>query len=206
MPIFNLQTLMSQATAIVGQRLDLTPSQVSFYANMAQLEVATRAPHMFLISTSSWSQGVASSQTSLPTDFLSPIDLTNIGSADSWGNHTMREVATREVDNASEGTGQSRPNRYALVPPSLVFYPPSDSTYQFQLRYYKTPADMTALTDTLSVGSVLRPAVIWKLAEYLFAVTLDQEREAFARNRYLSYMQSTPPDEALRYRSERSSL
>ncbi len=206
MPIFNLQTLMSQATAMVGQRLDLTPSQVSFWANVAQNEVASRAPHMFMLSTSSFSIGVGSSATSIPSDFLAPVDCTNVGSGDSWGNHTLREVATREVDNASEGTGNARPNRYAIAPPSLLFYPPSDSTYQVQFRYYKTPSDLVSLTDTLSVGTVLRPAVIWKLAEYLFAVTLDQEREAFARNRYLSYMQSTPSDEALRYRSERSSL
>ena len=60
------------------------------------------------------------------------------------------------------------------------------------------------MTDVLSVGTILRPAVIWKLAEYLFAITLDQEREAYSRNRFLSYMQSTPSDQALQYRSERS--
>lgn len=206
MPIFNLQTLMSQATAMVGQRIDLTPSQVSFWANTAQLEVATRAPHMFMLSTSSFSLGVGSSATSLPSDFLSPVDLVNAGSGDSWGNHTLREVGLREVDNASEGTANGRSNRYAIAPPSIQFYPSSDSTYAMMFRYYKTPADLVNLTDTLSVGSVLRPAVIWKLAEYLFAVTLDQEREAFARNRYLSYMGSVPSDDALKYRSERSSL
>lgn len=204
MPTFDLRTLMSQATAIVGSRLELTPSQVSFYANMAQLEVATRAPHMFMMSASTFSLNASASSYSLPTDFLAPISMTNVGSGDSWGNRTLREVGIREVDNASEGTGTARSNRYAVVPPDMWFYPTSDVTYAMRFRYYKTPSDMTNLTDTLSVGSVLRPAVIWKLAEYLFAVTLDQEREAFARNRYISYMSSTPSDEALKYRSEKS--
>ena len=206
MPIFNLQTLMSQATAMVGQRLDLTPSQVSFWANTAQLEVATRAPHMFMLANSYFSTVASQSSASLPTDFLAPVSLTNLGSGDSWGNHTLREVAQREIDNASEGTANKQPNRYAVSPPSLLLYPPADGAYSMQFRYYKTPSDLVNLSDTLSVGSVLRPAVIFKLAEYLFAITVDPEREAFARNRYLSYMQSTPSDEAIKYRSERSSL
>jgi hypothetical protein len=206
MPIFNLQTLMSQATAMVGQRLDLTPSQVSFWANTAQLEVATRAPHMFMLADSYFSTSASQSSASLPTDFLSPVALTNLGSGDSWGNHTMREVAQREIHNASEGTGNARPNRYAVSPPSLLLYPPADGAYSLRFTYYKTPTDLVNLSDTLSVGSVLRPAVIFKLAEYLFGVTLDVEREAFARNRYLSYLQSTPPDEAIKYRSERSTI
>jgi len=205
-PIFNLQTLMSQATAMVGQRLDLTPSQVSFWANTAQLEVATRAPHMFMLANSYFSTSASQSSASLPTDFLSPVALVNLGSGDSWGNHTLREVAQREVYNASEGTANARPNRYAVAPPSLMLYPPADGAYSMQFTYYKTPSDLVSLSDTLSVGSALRPAVIFKLAEYLFAVTLDQEREAFARNRYLSFVGSTPSDEAFKYRSERSSI
>ena len=206
MPIFNLQTLMSQATAIVGQRMEMTPSQVSFWVNVAQLEVATRAPHMFMLSNSYFSTSASQSSASLPTNFLAPVSLTNLGSSDSWGNHTMREVAQREVFNASEGTGSGRPNRYAVQPPSLLLYPPADGAYSMQFTYYKTPSDLVSLSDTLSVGSYLAPAVIWKTAEYLFAVTLDQEREAFARNRYLSFAQSTPSDEALKFRSERSTL
>ena len=204
MPTFDLATLMSQATAMTGSRLDVTPSVVSFWVNVAQSEIATRAPHMFLLANSYFSTSASQSSASLPTDFLSPVSLTNLGSADAWGNHTLREVAQREVDNASEGTAVGRPNRYAVAPPSLLLYPPADTAYAMQFRYYKTPVDLVALTDTLSVGTVLRPAVLFKTAEYLFALALDQEREAYARSRYLSYMDSTPSDEALKYRSERS--
>lgn len=206
MPIYNLQTLMSQATTMVGQRLDITPSQVSFWVNAAQVEVASRAPHMFLQTNSYFSTSTSQSSASLPADFLSPIALTNLGSGDSWGNHAMREVAQREVYNASEGTGAGRPNRYAVAPPSMVFYPPADGAYSLQFTYYKWPTDLVALGDTLSVGTILRPAVLLKTVELLFAVTLDVERAAFARNAYLSLMQSTPSDEALQYRSERSTI
>lgn len=201
---FTLGTLMSEATAIAGQRAEIAASRVSFYVNAAQLEVATRAPHMFTLGSSLFSTVTSQSSVALPTDFLSPLNLTNLGAADAWGNHAVRLVDPHEVDNASDGTANARSNRYAIAPPNLLLYPPADRAYSMQLRYYKTPADLVNLGDALSVGSVLWLPVLWKACEYLFSITMDVEREAYARDRYLSYMNSTPSDQALQYRSERS--
>lgn len=55
MPNFTLATIMSEATAMVGSRLELTASRVSFYANMALLDVAKAAPNTRLESTTTLS-------------------------------------------------------------------------------------------------------------------------------------------------------
>ena len=195
---------MSQATAMVGTRLDLTPSQVSFYVNMAILDVAKSAPHGALESVDTLSAITSRATVPLPTDYLAPIACSTVSSFDSFGNRLLREGSIHEIDNASEGTAENRPNRYAVFNRNLFLYPTPASPHSLTFRYRAVPADITALTSAPSLSTELHPAVLFKTAEYLFGITLDGEREAFARNRYLSYIQAVPPTEQLRYLSERT--
>ena len=190
MPNFTLATIMSEATAMVGSRLELTASRVSFYANMAMLDVAKAAPNTRLESTTTLSALASVSTMPLPTDWMATLALSTISSYDSYGNRRLLEVPTVAIDNASEGTTPNRPNRFSVFGTGINLYPTPASAESLVLRYQKFPADMVNLTDTPSLSTDMHPAVLFKTVEYLFGVTLDAQREALARNRYLSYVQS----------------
>lgn len=192
MPSYTLGTLMSQATAMVGSRLELTPSQVSFYVNTAQLDIAKTSRNARLECTTTLTTVASVNTVALPTNFLAPINVATVSSADSYGRRDLLQTTVEAIDTASEGTALNRPNRYAIFGTQLVLYPTPATGEYLTLRYQKYPSDMTLLSDQPSLTTDVQPAILYKAAELLFAVTLDAQREAVARARYLAYMQSTP--------------
>lgn len=205
MPSYTLQEIMSMATAMMGSTPgNFSQSQVSFFVNTAIMDVAKAVPHSMLESTTMLATSAGTQVVALPTDFYSPVNLSAISSADSFGNHNLREVSIQQIQNASEGTAQNRPNRYAIFGANLWLYPNPASADSLLMRYYAYPSELTNLTATPSLASEWRNAVLFKTAEYMAAVGLDAEREAFFRNRFLSITGATPIVTDLRYRSERS--
>lgn len=206
MPTLTLQTLMSEATALVGGRLDMSASQVSLYVNMAQLEVARALPHgemeatVYLSSVTS-----ATTAAGFPADFDEPIALSRISAFDTFGYLHLAQVPIRQIDDAidSTGTATGSPNRYAIHNQDIWVYPVPSSALSLKLRYRKVPADMTALTAVPSVHTRYHPAILYKTAENLAMRALDAQLAAYYRNTYISFMQATPSTQEVRTRSER---
>lgn len=204
MPALTLQNLMSEATSAIGQRIDLTQSQVSLQANLAQLEVAAMLPHTELHTVTNILLNAGSGSTNLPADFGEAVDIFRPNSFDAFGYRLLTLVPPREIDNASEGTTTGVVNRYAVSGASLLFYPTSTSTDTFTLRYVRIPSDMTALTALPSLGTRYHPAILYKLCENLADRVVDNQRAAYYRNKFISAMGVIPQPTEVLNRSERT--
>lgn len=203
MPAFTLQTLMSEATALVGGATDLTPSTVSLYVNLAQLEVARSLPMGEMEATTTYSVAASATSVALPSDFDEPIAFTRTTGAYDWGGHrTLTPTPIRVIDDASNGTSTGLPGVYAIHDQAAYLYPQPTSALSLQLRYRKVPTDLTALTSVPSLHTRYHPAILYKAAEQLAMRKMDPQTAAFLRNTYLSYMQATPSTQEVRVRSE----
>ena len=204
MPSLTLGTLLSECTAALGQRLDLTPSQLSLHANLAQQEVSVMLPHTALMDTATIVLNLGSGSTNLPADYGECVDMTRTNSYDSFGFRVLTLVPPREIDNASEGTQNGRTNRYAVSGQTLLFYPTSGSTDTFTMRYIKIPADMSNLTDRPSLHTRYHPAVLYKFMENMADRVVDNQRAAYFRNKFISVMGTVPNPSDVQNRSERT--
>lgn len=204
MPAMNLQTIMSEATSALGQRIDLSQSQVSLQVNLAQLEVASMLPHTELMKTQTLVLAAASNATVLPNDYGSTVDVFRPNSFDSFGYRLLTPVPLREIDNASEGTTTGVANRYAVSANSILFYPTTTSIDTFTLRYVAVPADITALTSLPSLHTRYHPAILYKTIENLADRVVDNQRAAYYRNKFISVMQSVPGPSDVLNASERT--
>lgn len=204
MPALTLGTLMSEATAALGQNLTLTPSQVSLHANLAQLEVASMLPHIVLQKTGTLVLNAGSSSTNLPSDFGECMDVFRPNSFDAFGYRLLTIVNPRQIDNASEGTQAGQANRYAVTGNTVLFYPTSASTDTFTMRYVSVPTDMVSLTDLPSLHTRYHPAVLFKLCENLADRSVDNARALFYRNKFISVMGTEPTPSDVLNRSERT--
>lgn len=203
MPGLTLATLMSEATAALGNRLDLSASVVSLWANAAQQEVAAMLPHTELMATATLVLGAGSNATVLPADFGEAVDVSRPNSYDSFGYRLLTAVPLREIDNASEGTAQGVANRYAISANSILFYPTSASQDTFTLRYVKVPSDMTALTALPSLHTRYHLPILYKTIENLADRVVDNARALHFRNKFLSAMGATPQPADVLTRAEK---
>lgn len=198
----DLARIASVATELNQGRMDWSLSAVSFYANVALMEVATRVRMTPLegIAISSTTSG--ENRISLPTDFEFPISLTLSDSSAGPVGSPMQLMARESawLDSVSSGVGI--PRYYNLYSSWIELAPSPDSSYSLQLRYGAKVREMIASTDTPNLAERYHVAVAFKTAEYLAAARNDVEQEAVNRARYLSYMQSTPSDLAYRQRSQ----
>lgn len=206
MPAMTLGQIMSMATTALGQRLDLTPSQVSLQVNIAQEEIALMLPHTELFKTATLVLAAGSSATVIPADVAEVIDVTRTNSYDAMGYRLLTLVPLREIDNAADSTGTATgvANRYAISANSILFYPGSTSQDTFTFRYVGVPSDMTNLTDRPSVHTRYHSAVAYKTIENLCDLVVDNQRAAYYRNKFVSVMGTIPSPSDVLNRSERT--
>ena len=207
MAMMTLQTLMSEATALVGGRLDMTASQVSLYINMAQLEVSRALPHGEMEATTYLTLSVSSATAAgyPPSDFDEPISVSRLSAYDGFSHLNLTRVSVGEIDDAADsgGTATGTTNRYAIHGDQLFVYPKSSSSVSLALRYRKTPSEMTLTTAVPSIHTRYHPAILYKAAENLAMRAVDPQLAAYYRNTFISFMQATPSTQELRGRSER---
>ena len=212
MPIYSLGVLASRATEIAGGRADWGLSDASFYVNQAYFEVGTRIGFTALeaLATSSTTSG--ENRIALPPDFHSTIALTMyVGSSStaSSSNATQtfplrqrdeRWMDAQNLNGTADGSTSGIPEAYNQFSTWFELWPSPNSAYSLQLRYYAKPVTLVASTDTPNLDERWHAAVLYKTVELLEASRNNLEGEAIARNRYLSYMVSTPTDAALKQR------
>lgn len=189
MPAWNLSTLMSEATALIGNRLDISLSRTSFWVNEAHRQVydfvnQESAEALAVSSTTSGENRIT-----LPSDFREVINLSNLSVEPP---DVLRQVDVDTVDSLTTDTGI--PDRYVKYATWLELYPNPDSSYSLILRYRAQAADMVATSDVPSVDTQFRFGVLLKSVELLSDVVLDVESATAYRNRFISYMGATPSD------------
>ena len=204
MPALTLANLLSLTTKALGNRLDLTVSELSLQANIAQQEVANMLPHTELIKSATIVLAAGSGATLIPADFAEAVDVFRANSYDSFSNRVLTLVPIREIDNASEGTATGVANRYAVSGNSFLAYPNSTSQDTLTMRYVAVPADMTALTDRPSLHTRFHPGVLYKMQENMADLVVDNVRAGYFRGKLMSFMGTVPTPDASLGRAEDS--
>jgi hypothetical protein len=198
--VLTLANISSIATALVQGRTDISASEVSFYANLAAGEVATRVMHRPLEGLAYSSTTSGENRVSLPTDFDFPISL-SISSV-GYGSATQQLQARDTPWLDSTGTRLGQPTEYYVYGEWLELAPSPNSAYSLTFRYGKRMPTMLASTDTPALAERFHPAIAYKTAEMIALARNDLENAAVARNVYLTYLDSTPSDLAYRQRSK----
>jgi hypothetical protein len=198
MPTWTLGDITSQATAALGNRSDIALSITSFWANEAQRIVWDSMPHDLQegIAVSSTTSG--EDKISLPTDYQELLGLSNSSAI------PPDPLVQANIENAmSWDTTLGTPTHYLLYSNWLELRPSPDSAYSIELRYRKMLSEMTTLTSVPSVSTRFRYAVFLKTKELLARHAIrSPELATEALGEYLSYMQTTPSDRALRHRED----
>jgi hypothetical protein len=197
--ILNLTQISSMATSLVQGRLDIGASEVSFYANLAASEVATRVQHRSLESVQQSSTTSGGNHLALPSDFDYPISLSIQSVGYGAANQQLQARDTPWLE--STGTRLGQPSEYYVYGEFIEISPSPDSAYSLTLRYGTKMPIMVASTSTPAIGERYHPAIAYKTAEMIALARNDIENAAVARNIYLTYLDSTPSDLAYRQRS-----
>lgn len=212
---WTLGTIVSRATAALGNRLDITPSDGSFWANVAQETVWDLLPHDLQerIAVSSTTSG--ENRITLPSDFQ---ELLNIRlSSGSNRNDVLQQINLDTIDsNVPTGSrfgGSDLPERFSVstalgVPTHYLPYadfielrPSPDSAYSVQMRYRGQLATLVAESDRLSVTTRFGEAVFLKTTQLLADnVVRDFNSGTAFGDRFVRFMFAMPNDRALRMR------
>jgi hypothetical protein len=215
--IISLGQCISSASALAGARTDWSPSEISFYANVALQEVTTRIHYSgkeaFAISSVTSGEG----RIGLPSDFDYPLTVklqsysvsttTTSDEDDSvvttaalqWSSQlTLKDYS--ELDGQEEVTGQ--PLNYGLYNNWLELFPGPNSAYSLTLRYAAKQPTLMLSTDTPSIDERWHPAWLYRTEYYLRKSRDDSQGAAEANSQYVNYISSTPHDRAWRQQAK----
>lgn len=186
---------MSQATYAVGRRADLDASIVSFYANEAYAEVASVVAHTALESVTTSAVAAGARRVEMPNDFG---ELVYATLSNASGTQELKVASAEFVETEFDSTDSSTPQYFVFQGNGIELWPAPESAWSIQLRYRAAPSDLIALTDTPALSAPWRAAILPKLEEKLHNILGNPTGAALAHQRYLSYVQSIPSDEARR--------
>ena len=195
MTLWTLGTAMSEATAAIGNRADLSSSRASLYANQAALDIA------FAVEPQEWESIAVSSTTSgenkitLPTDFYAVMDVSNLSTSPPTN---LTKFNYMDID--SQTTTQGRPDSYVMYSTWMELWPSPDSSYSIQLRYQARPSVMTLTSAVPSFDTRFGIAWMYKTASYCAYGLKDWEAGALMDQKYLAEIARIPSDLALRQR------
>lgn len=192
--------------------MDYSLSEASFWVNLSYSEVATRInahrPKEALAISSTTSGG---NRIAMPSDYDYATSFTlyipSFSTTTSSGTWVipLRQRDARWIDsqpingnNSATNTTNGIPEAYVVYSSWLELWPSPNSAYSLQLRYMSKAPVLVNSTDTPVLDERWHAAILYKTVELLEAARNNVEGELLARNRYLSYVGSTPNDAALR--------
>jgi len=193
---FTLGTLISETTAMLGGRLDLSTSRVSLYANQALAYIWNTVEHdkSEALAVSSTTSG--ENRITLPTDLQELVAISNTSAVpprllDAWN--------VADID--SSWTYLGTPTQYVQHNDYLELWPTPDSAYSMQLRYKTRATTVSATTATSSLATRYDMAHLYLTASMTADGVKDWESATVYRGRFASEMASIPSDLALRQRA-----
>lgn len=191
-----LGQVMSEATSMLGNRVDVTQSRASFYANQAAAFIWRVENHDLAeaIAVSSTTSG--ENKVTLPSDFEQVISISNISMSPP---QLLTAVNTDDLD--SDWTFVATPTRYALYSTHVQWWPSPDSSYSMQIRYRSKYAQIAATGGFFSIGTRYDMAHLYLTASMIADGVHDFENSAFFGQKFASTMASMPSDLAMRQRS-----
>lgn len=195
MSLWNLGTIMSFATAAIGNRADLASSVVSTYANQAALDVnfAVEPQDVESIAVSSTTSG--ENLITLPSDFQALLSLSNISSSPV---QVLTKYNYYDVDSGSTQIGT--PQYYMLYDGMMQLWPSPDSAYSLQLRYQSRPSVLTLAASLPSFDTRFSLAWMYRTAALCAYHVKDFETASLFDQKYMVELATKPSDLALRQR------
>lgn len=196
MGLFTLGGVCSEATAVLGGRLDVSQSRASLYANQAIQWLWNAVEHDLGEGLAISSTTSGDNRITLPSDFQEVINISNISTVPP-----APLIKWNSDDIDSQHTYLSKPSNYVLYANWLELWPSPDSSYSIQLRYRTRASVLTNTAATPSFATKYDMAWLYKTCEYLADATRDYESAMVMRQKCLSELASVPSDLALRQRS-----
>ena len=196
---WTLGTIVSRATAALGNRIDISLSDGSFWGNVAQENVWDAMPHDLQEKLAVSSTTSGENRITLPSDFK---ELLNIRLSSSSGSQDVLQLINPDdIDSNSNATRLGIPVTYMPYADFLELRPSPDSAYSVQMRYRAQLGTLVSATDRLSVATRFGEAVFLKTTQLLADnVVRDFNSGAAFGDRYVRFMLQTVPDRALRQR------
>ena len=172
MPNWTLGNLMSYATKRIGQRSDIDGSDVSFWANQAQLDFAYDVPELLSEKTHYFSVNSGTSLVDLPDDFVEPIIISHQTTASGSG-RTLNQISPEYAD-AQGYFPVSEPEGYFIYNDQIQLWPSANSSKNttvwsgrsYLLRYISTPTEMTSASSVPSNNTEHRYGSLIKIEVY----------------------------------------
>ncbi len=196
---WTLGTIVSRATAALGNRLDISLSDGSFWGNVAQENVWDAMPHDLQEKLAVSSTTSGENRITLPSDFK---EMLNIRLSSSSGSQDILQLINPDdIDSDSNATRLGIPTQYMPYANFLELRPSPDSAYSIQIRYRAQLGTLVSESDRLSVATRFGEAVFLKTTQLLAdnAVRDFNSGAAFG-DRFVRFMLQTVPDRALRQR------
>ena len=196
---WTLGTIVSRATAALGNRLDISLSDGSFWCNVGQENVWDAMPHDLQEKLAVSSTTSGENRITLPSDFK---EMLNIRLSSSSGSQDILQLINPDdIDSDSNATRLGIPVQYMPYADFLELRPSPDSTYSVQMRYRAQLGTLVSESDRLSVATRFGEAVFLKTTQLLADnVVRDFNSGAAFGDRFVRFMLQTVPDRALRQR------
>ena len=203
---WTLGAVVSRATAALGNRLDISLSDASFWCNIAQTDVWDAMPHDLQEKLAVSSTTSGENRITLPSDFQ---ELLNIRvSSGSNRNDVLQQINVDDIDSTmpsgtpfSVSTALGIPTHYMPYADFIELRPSPDSSYSVQMRYRGQLATLVATTDRLSVATRFGEAVFLKTTQLIADnVVRDFGSGSAFGDRFVRFMFQASNDRALRMR------
>jgi len=187
--------IWSVATSLVQGRNDYATSELSMAANLAAQDVGTRIRFKGheAVATSSITSGA--SRIPLPDDFGYPLSVSNLSVPTDL---QQRDPTTFDSRTTTSGT----PQYFGMYNSWMEIWPSANTAAMLQMRYITGVPEMVSSASTPAIEARWHYGIALKTAELLASWRNDLEAEAVNRARYLSYMGSTPSDQAQRQQAK----
>ncbi|KKM89249.1 hypothetical protein LCGC14_1250630 [marine sediment metagenome] len=198
---WTLGTIVSRATAALGNRTDISLSDGSFWGNVAQENVWDAMPHDLQEKLAVSSTTSGENRITLPSDFKEMLNIRLSGSSGSQD--ILQLVNPDRIDSFinSNATALGIPTHYMPYADFLELRPSPDSAYSVQMRYRAQLGTLVSESDRLSVATRFGEAVFLKTTQLLADnVVRDFNSGAAFGDRFVRFMLQTVPDRALRQR------
>jgi hypothetical protein len=194
MPSWTLGDLCSHATKRIGQRADISTSDVSLWVNQAYQDVVREIPEWQSEKTHYFSVSSGDSLVAMPND-CHEIVVISYQTTAQGSNRTLRQVSPEWAD-AQGYWPVGEPKGYFIWHDQLQLWPSADSSANttvssgrsYLMRYIATPTDMSATTDVPSIATEHRHLILIKSEVYLHQLLGNHEEAALAQANYLNFV------------------
>lgn len=196
MGALTLNTVMSEATASIGNRSDMPQSRASLYANLAYQYIWNTIDHQYseAIAVSSTTSG--ENRITLPSDYEHTFNLSNISESPP---QPIYKWNWNDVDSSMTWLGP--PTNYVEYGGWVELWPSPDSAYSLQLRYKVRPSILTLGTSVGSLSTRLDYLWILTTGKMCADALKDWETSAQMAQKAAAEAATIPSDYALRQRA-----